>query len=155
MPGHDIQLDITILIWCEEMDLWEDRGSRYIPVGNTWDWSIMHFSLGEDVALNLVQEPVFDIYKHSLEWKHTECVKSVWKVIYTQRIKGRQEMKALRPSKTLLWADSTICGYMPRASLQHFNRETAKVTSGPVLHSHLASSGSSYIPWSINWELTV
>lgn len=40
---------------------------------------IMHFSLGEDVAslmLNLVQEQVLDIYKQSLEWKHTECVKS-------------------------------------------------------------------------------
>lgn len=39
----------------------------------------MHFSLDEDVAslmLNLVQKPVLDVYKHSLEWKHTEYIKS-------------------------------------------------------------------------------
>lgn len=54
---------------------------------------IMHFSVGEDVAsvmLNLVQEPVLDVYKHLLEWKHTACVKSFWTVMY-QSIKGQSK----------------------------------------------------------------
>lgn len=59
------------------MDLWEDRQQRNIHQSETLE--IMLFSSGENVVslmLNLVQEPVLDVYKYSLEWKNRKYFKS-------------------------------------------------------------------------------
>ena len=59
------------------MDLWEDRQQRNIHQSETLEITL--FSSGENVVslmLNLVQEPVLDVYKYSLEWKNRKYFKS-------------------------------------------------------------------------------
>lgn len=145
MPGHDTQSNVTTTLrWCEEMDLWEDRYQRQTYTSLKHLGLIMHFSPGENVfslMLNLVQEPVSDLYKYSLELKNRVCKTFLKSDAYPKCKRTEQEMKVLKPSKTLWWVDNITCECMPRVSIWRVKENDAKVTSGPVLHGHFASSG--------------
>lgn len=84
---------------------------------------------GCDLMSNLVQEPVLDIYKLSLEWKHRVYKIFLKSDVYLACKRTEQEMQIFRPSMTC-WTES--------------NKGQERVIFGPVLHSHLAPSGFSY-----------
>lgn len=60
-----------------------------------------------------ISKKVLDIYKHSLEWKHSVCKLFLKKDVYPKYKRIEPGMKVFRPSKTLHWADNITCGYMP------------------------------------------